>query len=132
MLSLITSALAAGDAANVSTTAIEVNWSIVSPFVIFALGNICALAYMFGLTNQKIRAIDRDVERVRVDVERIHEQNRDTDQRIHDMALVLSKIDTRLDVFLSAAGDTSTCPFFRANLVRGKRASDAEVVHDDH
>ncbi len=113
-------AMAAIDPAASVTTSTEINWSVVTPLIIFALGNLCALAYMFGRTSQEIRAFDRDLERVRVDVERVHEQNRDADLRIHNMALVLSKIDTRLDLFLAAASDTATCPLFKSNLARRK------------
>ena len=116
MLDIIPPALAAVDSA-VQPLQFEVNWSMLGPVIINALATIGALAYTFGVVNQKIRAIDRDLEKMQVDFERIREQNRDTDQRIHDMSIVLTKIDTRLDMFLSAAGDTGACPHFKAQLV---------------
>jgi hypothetical protein len=83
--------------------------------VLTVLINACVFAYVFGVTNQKLRNVDRDVERIRLDVETLRHDSRDTDNRIHDMALVLAKISTQLDQLASLPMlehcDISACPF---------------------
>jgi hypothetical protein len=92
---------------------VEINWSVGGPIVLTVLANIAAFAYLFGVTKQQIQGVDRDVERIRIDVERLHEQNRDTDNRIHDMALMLTKISTQLDQIMGN-------PIVKAELVARK------------
>ncbi len=118
---------AAGDTA----AALEINWGIVGPIVVNALGTVCALAYMFGTVNQKIRALDRALERVHIDVEQIRVQNRDTDKRVHEVALVLGKLDAKFDMFASAVAETAACPIFRDAVKAKKHDHTATIGHDE-
>lgn len=106
----------------------EPNWAILGPMVFTILINLCAFAYVFGATNQKLRNVDRDVERIRIDIETLRHDSRDTDNRIHDMSLVLTKISTQLDQLAALPAiehcDVSACPF-------AKRDASARITYRD-
>ncbi len=116
MLDIISPVLAASDVS--AYPQLDVNWTLVGPIVINCLATIGALAYTFGVVNQKIRAIDRDLERMHVDFERMRERHRDTDMRIHAMSLVLERIATKLDIFLLSANETGACPHLKSDLAK--------------
>ena len=103
----------------------DINWTIAGPMVLTVLANICAFAYVFGVTNQKLLGVDRDVERIRIDVERLHEQNRDTDNRIHEIAIMLTKVSTQLDQLMG--NDPDNCPIIRLDSQGRKHVGGVEA-----
>ena len=113
MIEIISQALASAEGAS-PIAAFEINWTLIGPIVLNTLATIGALAYTFGVVNQRIRSIDRDLERMHVDFERMREQNRDTDQRIHEMSLVLERIATKIDMALPVTVDPNTCQYCRS------------------
>lgn len=126
MTDIVSTAALAADSA-VSLTQGELTWNIVAPMIINALGTIAALAYMFGVVNQKIRAIDKDLERMHLDFEHFRERGRETDKRINDIALVLNKIDTRLDMFVAIASDGGYTNLFSKKITSSLRSSAEEI-----
>ena len=98
-------------------TIIDLNWGILGPIIVNALATIGALAYTFGVVNQRINTVERDLERVHTDVGIIREKANATDERITNMALILERISTQMNMLLTAANDSRTCPYFK-NAIR--------------
>ena len=100
-------------AAEASQQMAPIDWSIFGPMLINACITICGLAYMFGGVNNRIKVVESDIEKVAMDFRQLRDSNALTNDRIQAIAIMLSKIEARFDMFLIAAGDKSSCPLMR-------------------
>ena len=96
-----------------SAAALEVNWGVLGPIILNSLATIGALAYTFGVVNQRIHTVERDLERVHKDVGLLRESGHGTNERLQDMAIVLERLSTQMTMFLSSASNSNTCQCFK-------------------
>ena len=108
----IETAYAAADAVQTSS----VDWSLLAPMMINACITIGGLAYMFGGVSHRIKVVEVDIEKVSQDFRALRDSNSATNDRIQNIAITLSKMEARFDMFLTAASERSNCPLLKASI----------------
>lgn len=92
----------------------EIPWTV----VISLLVNGAMLAYVFGGLTQKIKAVEMDVSKTQIELEKMRDTNKISADNLHRIEIMLSKIETRFDMFLTAAAEGSKCPLLKDSVAK--------------
>lgn len=84
-------------------------WTILIPLAI----NILTVAFLFGGVIQRIRALENDLAKMQLELEKLKDAHARSDANLHRIEVVLSKIEARFDMFLGVAADSTKWPITR-------------------
>ena len=83
--------------------------------------NLALLAFFFGRMDQRVRALESDVDRMKGVSDRV-------DHRVQDLAVGISRLEERLDLILDAL---NFVPSNEPPVTRRKPRSRAKLVQED-
>jgi hypothetical protein len=84
-------------------------WTMLVPLAI----NLAVFAYYFGSLAARIRVLEQDFEKMRDTSTRV-------DDRVHDLAVIMAKVETKMDGFFARVTEELQCPM--AQKPRSRRA----------
>ena len=87
----------------------EISWSILIPLIL----NGGMLFYAFGVLSQKIKSLENDFGKIDGEIKSLRETNSRAEANLHRIEITLSKMETRFDMFLTAASEHSKCPLIK-------------------
>ncbi len=81
-------------------------WTILIPLVI----NILTVAFLFGGVIQRIRALENDLAKLQLELEKLKDAHARSDDNLHRVEVILSRIEARFDMFLGTVTEPAKYP----------------------
>ena len=89
--------------------------------VINALVTIGSLAYAFGTAKQRLSAVESDMDRLSSELDKMRESSGRVDDRVHDMAVSMGKVETMLSTMVNR----NDCPLTGRRRDRAAKSEEA-------